>query len=160
MYLYRIPPKSPRRTKIRPRLHPGWGIDAGDLIYTTLLNRKCYFVQRQEAACKINDDALGTLLTIERPTLSLEFQGLCKNSPHEKFIKRSWKDSHSTYRHTVPLPEYHSHHYYFFAAMSYYFSFFSLLTTARGIFNVEATISGGVRASHCVKLTSVTRSLL
>ena len=47
-----------------------------------------------------------------------------------------------------------------FAAISCCFSFFKLRTTSSGIFSVEATMLGGVSASHWVRLTSATRSLL
>lgn len=40
------------------------------------------------------------------------------------------------------------------------FSFFNFFTTEMEMLSVLATISGGVRANHCVKLISATRSLL
>lgn len=50
--------------------------------------------------------------------------------------------------------------YHFTFARRICFSFFSCFTTAREMFSVLATRSGGVRASHWVKLMSTTRSLL
>lgn len=49
---------------------------------------------------------------------------------------------------------------HYFPCTNSCFSFFRLSTKLMGIFNVFATTSAGVSASHCVREISATRSLL